>query len=510
MKNYYSILGVSSDTSIEDIAKAYRKRLKIVHPDRFDPRTQAEEWQQANKMLQELNEAYAWVKANHGRSTSAGTYRAESSAKQGRQEPPREEQEPKRGRTESASASAAEAGAQGKGPTRARTSSLTANHIHFLNALKKDNDGAITFRQHSVEFAVVFLALSLLAIWGIASAIQDAASLATDTFTVQVLFMFGLAGLAAKCSLSVYNFIYARVKPCVIFTPMYFIKVTYSDIVFGYSWEIDSINYHREKYSGYFNFRLGSYTDSFSAPAFFSFERFKNRLSEFDKIRYSVADKWGWLTANDILRDLKNENIPSGFTRQQFKFYGGAVVIAAALTLFLANTTTLVSHQVKAATDLQNYANRESRQSSALDQLPDKQPVVVDYPEQPLPENGAVHSYSSKRAIAPLKITVPDAGEHYFAKVVDVATDKPVKVVFIWSGNSVEIKVPLGTYRVKYACGNTWYGRKYLFGPETSVSVADQDLHFRREGDHVTGYSIELIKRQNGNLRTQSISLDDF
>jgi hypothetical protein len=58
--------------------------------------------------------------------------------------------------------------------------------------------------------------------------------------------------------------------------------------------------------------------------------------------------------------------------------------------------------------------------------------------------------------------------------------------------------------------GTNWYGRKYLFGPETQVAVCDDNFAFRVEGDRVSGYTLELIKQQGGNLHTNSISLDNF
>ncbi len=44
--------------------------------------------------------------------------------------------------------------------------------------------------------------------------------------------------------------------------------------------------------------------------------------------------------------------------------------------------------------------------------------------------------------------------------------------------NEIEIKVPLGSYIVKYAVGEKWYGEKYLFGPETRYNKADEKFVF--------------------------------
>lgn len=65
MKDYYTILGVSRDASLEEIKRAYRQRIKIIHPDRFDPKTQPNEWKTACEMLSELNGAYEYIVKEH-------------------------------------------------------------------------------------------------------------------------------------------------------------------------------------------------------------------------------------------------------------------------------------------------------------------------------------------------------------------------------------------------------------------------------------------------------------
>lgn len=58
-RSFYDVLGVSPQASQQELREAFLLRSKVVHPDRFDPKTQPAEWQLANELLRELNEAYS-------------------------------------------------------------------------------------------------------------------------------------------------------------------------------------------------------------------------------------------------------------------------------------------------------------------------------------------------------------------------------------------------------------------------------------------------------------------
>lgn len=141
---------------------------------------------------------------------------------------------------------------------------------------------------------------------------------------------------------------------------------------------------------------------------------------------------------------------------------------------------------------------------------PRKAEPTFSEPVQPLPINGAIKRYVEDEAIAPLKITTRESGNHYFVKIVDWYTNRLVCTVFIRSGQFVSLDVPLGTYKLKYATGEQWYGTKFLFGPATTYSVADKQFDFEIRGDHVSGYTVELYLRPHGNLKTNRISAEEF
>ncbi|MBW4620011.1 MAG: hypothetical protein KME17_11730 [Cyanosarcina radialis HA8281-LM2] len=130
-------------------------------------------------------------------------------------------------------------------------------------------------------------------------------------------------------------------------------------------------------------------------------------------------------------------------------------------------------------------------------------------PEIPLPKSGKVTRVTKKRAIAPLAIDTT-AGTNYFLKLVDSASQATVMTVFVRGGTTTRVKVPLGTYQIRYATGDKWYGTKYLFGPDTTYNKAEEIFKFRKEGNRVLGYTLKLYKVVDGNLQTTPIDPGQF
>jgi hypothetical protein len=132
-----------------------------------------------------------------------------------------------------------------------------------------------------------------------------------------------------------------------------------------------------------------------------------------------------------------------------------------------------------------------------------------EYPVLPLPWTQELHSYTGAPAVAPLSIVTRGA-DHYYVKVVDVQTNALVLTAFIRASETVELRVPLGLYWVKFACGREWYGERYLFGPDTTFAQADSQLRFQENGEYIEGHTLELFLQPNGNLAMKSITAEDF
>ena len=129
--------------------------------------------------------------------------------------------------------------------------------------------------------------------------------------------------------------------------------------------------------------------------------------------------------------------------------------------------------------------------------------------EQILPPHGEVTWYRKGDPIAPLEIR-SSKGSHYVVKLSDYYSGRAVLSVFVHGGRTVNLDVPLGTYHIKYASGEHWYGPDFLFGPDTAYSKADSSFDFHVTGNQISGYTVTLYTVVNGNLQTSKISASEF
>ena len=130
--------------------------------------------------------------------------------------------------------------------------------------------------------------------------------------------------------------------------------------------------------------------------------------------------------------------------------------------------------------------------------------------EQSLPPSGDVRPQVNASNTAPFRILTSGSDTHYFVKLEESGSGRSVLTVFVRSGQQVDIRVPFGTYVVKYASGQKWYGYQHLFGPNTAYTKADKTFAFRREGNQIKGFSVTLYAVEGGNTTTLPINRNDF
>jgi len=141
---------------------------------------------------------------------------------------------------------------------------------------------------------------------------------------------------------------------------------------------------------------------------------------------------------------------------------------------------------------------------------------VFSAPPLTMPATGKLHALwraNPSLVLAPLRVKTAAGSPNYYVKIVDWAereTHGARLVFFVRSGQTVDVGVPIGTYELRYAAGETWYGEEYLFGPETVYRRTDEQFVFCVDGDRVLGFTVELIKQIDGNLKETPIRPADF
>jgi len=69
VKAYYQVLEVRPGCSVADLKEAFRDQMRIWHPDRFPPSTPDRVRSRAQERAKRINEAFEFLKENHGRYT---------------------------------------------------------------------------------------------------------------------------------------------------------------------------------------------------------------------------------------------------------------------------------------------------------------------------------------------------------------------------------------------------------------------------------------------------------
>lgn len=123
----------------------------------------------------------------------------------------------------------------------------------------------------------------------------------------------------------------------------------------------------------------------------------------------------------------------------------------------------------------------------------------------PQPSSGLYASYDYSARVSRLTIKTNPGGQ-YFIKLEDAITARPVMAFYARGGEILEQNVPEGSFVLKYAVGEIWCGETALFGDTTSTNKTDRIFDFTE----TRGYTVELISRKSGNLRTRIIDRSQF
>lgn len=179
-----------------------------------------------------------------------------------------------------------------------------------------------------------------------------------------------------------------------------------------------------------------------------------------------------------------------------------------------ANTPTKMvspNHTSSPANEVVNRSNdKDLSKSTPQQQQSTPAPTLV---EQSLPYNGAVTNNLPGERIAGLKVNTKGES-HYLVKLAPFYSTSSRMAIFIRAGQSIDIKVPLGTYEFRFASGKKWYGYDKLFGHDTRYSKGEGLMEFTKtataKGYRIKGHKVTLYAVAGGNYHTKKIDPSEF
>jgi len=498
-KDLYSILGVDPYSSQEDIHNAYKARARIIHPDRFDKLRQPQDWSKANEMLAELNEAYSILR----NASSRAEYDQIRSRKQQHQSaPPPPRPEPK-----SQPQPAFEHGEIT--PGQASYVNLPKN-IQAKLLKRQENKGVDQFqvKLSSIEWNYVYIAIMLCWFWYLFSD-ANGTKWSEDTIFFYCIITLAVGYFISKNAVKIIKWQKATLKPYFYVTPIYFIKTDYDFVSFHPIWSLkDVVVTHNYKYGAYRNsdivLKFVGHNEFLSLSSKDQVNTMFNRIKTYEgRLNTAYANgTYEYFRIHDDFLRLSRSKFPQNY------------LLAKRLRVFIFSLSIVlccIGFFIAIARNYDQYRKRLIYNSSpsTYTSLPSKQVTKFTVPEQPLPYSGIVRNYTTSEKIAPLEIDAA-IGNHYLVRLADAFTNAPVLDVFVCSGTKVNIDVPLGTFEIRYACGDSWYGYEHLFGPDTSYSKAEKKFKFEIIGNQVSGFTITLYEVVDGNLQTSTIRPDEF
>jgi hypothetical protein len=123
----------------------------------------------------------------------------------------------------------------------------------------------------------------------------------------------------------------------------------------------------------------------------------------------------------------------------------------------------------------------------------------------PLPRTGGIKT-NFFGADATLLIVPGDKSMHLFVKLEKAKSGKLVASMFIRAGDSFEMSLPPGKYKIKIARGTTWFGESTAFGADGIYSAIRSTYQIKP----FTRHRIQLEPSPNGTLQADNLKLDQF
>jgi hypothetical protein len=518
-KDLYAVLGVQSSASIEEIKRSYHARARITHPDRFDPVSQKRDWEKANEMLTELNVAYSILSDINNRNE----YDKERGIKSA------ESKKVQNGDSDVKTHGDRVFNLDDIMPMKQNFSDLPAGiKIRLVQRMEGKLDEQILVMLDNISSNYLFSTILQFWYWYLGFSIDDKVWSPGKQFWYCIVTIL-VSLLIAKNVFSMIRWRKTVIHPAFVATPLYYIITDFDFVEIYPLWSMRDFKVtHHNKNGNYDHSDVSmKFSDKAHSMTIHSADLVNSlikHISRYEKRAEAAfkSNNLSYFANNNEFRGILNKNRDK--FEGDFKDISRVLLISASilgamtflfsrqLNLYNGNTGWNTHETPQVVLDNIPVEGRDiatSSQKNEIQNYPKESSSVELPPEKPIPATGAIKNFTRKKRIAPFGIQA-STGKHFFLKLTDTSNGKAVMAVFVRSGTTVNVDVPLGTYDIKYASGDKWYGYKYLFGPNTTYEKADRTLTFQILNNQIEGYTITLYQVANGNLSTTTLAPEEF
>lgn len=130
------------------------------------------------------------------------------------------------------------------------------------------------------------------------------------------------------------------------------------------------------------------------------------------------------------------------------------------------------------------------------------------------PENGEIVADTLGSGEYPYELDNSNSEVNTLVKMVSVSDESKYMTFYVRAGESAEVYIPAGEYIIKYADGETWYGKQSMFGQSMECSKRPEPLVFEMgyesDGSSYYGGWTTTHNVENGNSTATKIDPEDF
>lgn len=491
--NYYRILGVSKEATADEIRKAFVKKNMENHPDRLGIKEDSEVWKIANDYIKTLNQAYETL--------SDPYLRAEYDAKYFKNTKNEERSQNYH---------------NNKAYERAYQKSVVRFDFNEAGQSLKQKILARQFNNHLFKYPIKgvirsYVWIGILALWfPVLYSFADSKRWNEGTIFFTAIISIVVSALISRAVVYIIKWQKSEIKSDVLVTPLYFIFTELNKITYCYLWSVKNVENTN-------NYKNGVYTGTTTKLEFDGFTQTINFTSILDHTKFVVTVESAIKTVlqkennNDFKYFIDNDDLYGEKITPKQKFEAGIPNYVYGLSTFAALIIFYFIYSINLDANARLNIPEETNYRTDYSNQPEETQHYESFKakELLLPENGSVKYFTKARRVAPLQIFTR-SNANYYLKLEDIYSGKTTLTVFIRGGQSVNLKVPLGSYYMKYASGEKWYGDEILFGPYTSYSKAIEVFNFELQGNQYIGYTVELYLQSNGNLNIDEITANEF